>query len=99
MNVSKITNYGVVDMKRGYQFGVGIDYYFTDSWGIQPSLMIISKGLKDKGDTCVGDREVYGFYYPNAFYNWTINRMYIEMPVMLAYRFNVSNTMKLILNG
>ena len=30
MNVSKITNYGVNEMKPGYQFGVGMDYFFTD---------------------------------------------------------------------
>ena len=42
---------------------------------------------------------LYGYNLPNAFFNHTMNRIYVEMPVMLAYRFTVSNTMKLVLNG
>ena len=100
MNLSRITNYGEVNMKPGYQFGVGMDYYFTNHLGIQPSLMIISKGYKDKNEIYVGDFEDgYGGYYPNASYNQTLNRIYIELPVMLAYRFNVSGAMKLVING
>ena len=99
MNVSRITNFGDLGLKPGYQFGVGMDYFFTDHWGIQPSLMIISKGYKDKGDYYAGYIEEYGYYMPNAFYNHTINRIYVEMPIMLAYRFNVSHTVKLVLNG
>jgi len=99
MNVSRITNYGDIGLKPGYQFGVGMDYFFTDHWGIQPSLMIISKGLKSNGDLYRGDMTEYVYYYPNAFYSETVNRMYMEMPVMLAYRFNVSSTVKLVFNG
>ena len=99
MNVSRVTNWDIVEMKPGYQFGVGMDYFFTDHWGIQPSLMLISKGFKDKGD-----------YYrhfgdpieppPSEWsFEETQDRIYIELPVMLAYRFNISNTMKLVLNG
>ena len=99
MNVSKITNYGVNDMKPGYQFGVGMDYFFTGHWGIQPSLMIISKGLKSNGDLYSGNIAEYLYHPPNASYSETVNRMYLEMPVMLAYRFNVSGTVKLVFNG
>ena len=96
INLSNVTVWEGVDMKLGYQFGVGMDYYFNDHWGIQPSLMLISKGYKDKGD----------YSYPCNWddvrlksYNITENRVYLEMPVMLAYRFNVADNMKLVLNG
>jgi len=97
MNLSNVTDWDDVDMKLGYQFGVGMDYYFNDHWGIQPSLMLISKGYKDKGD----------YSYPSDWegdveyksYKSTENRVYLEMPVMLAYRFNVADNMKLVLNG
>jgi len=99
MNVSRITNFGNLGLKPGYQFGVGMDYFFTEHWGLQPSLMVISKGYKYKGDYYAVYIEEYGYYQPNAYYNETINRIYMEIPVMLAYRFNVSNTVKLVLNG
>ena len=50
VNISNTINSGNVDFKPGYQFGFGMDYYFNDHWGIQPSLMLISKGYKIKGD-------------------------------------------------
>ena len=98
MNVSKVTHYSDSEMKPGYQFGVGVDYFFTDSWGIQPSLMLVSKGVKWKGETYIG--ELLGYISElNASFNNTENRMYIEMPVMLAYRINLSNALKLVFNG
>jgi len=48
VNISDITNWELADYKPGYQFGVGMDYYFNDHWGIQPSIMLISKGFKDQ---------------------------------------------------
>ena len=48
INISNIINFGDVDFKPGYQVGVGMDYYFNDHWGVQPSLLLISKGYKDK---------------------------------------------------
>ena len=95
MNVSTQTLYGVDCLKPGYQFGVGMDYYFTDNWGIQPSVMLISKGYKSNHHVLYQD-------IPQTFaydYYITVNRIYAEMPVMLAYRINLSNTMKLVLNG
>jgi hypothetical protein len=99
MNLSTITPMEMNEKKTGYQFGVGMDYFFHNHWGIQPSLMLVSKGYKNK---------VEDYDYPSEFdfpfYNWksyyyTANRIYISMPVMLAYRFNLSGTMKLVFNG
>ena len=95
VNISDITNWELADYKPGYQFGVGMDYYFNDHWGIQPSLMLISKGYKIKGD------------YPPFInkseqlksYDITDNKVYVELPLLLTYRFNVSEKLKLIFSG
>ena len=95
INISNIINFGDVDFKPGYQVGVGMDYYFNDHWGIQPSLMLISKGYKIKGD------------YPPFInkseqlksYDITDNKVYVELPLLLTYRFNVSGKYKLIFSG
>ena len=95
INISNIINFGDVDFKPGYQVGVGMDYYFNDHWGIQPSLMLISKGYKIKGD------------YPPFInkseqlksYDITDNKVYVELPLLLTYRFNVSEKLKLIFSG
>lgn len=97
INMSRITNMGEVDMKPGYQFGVGADYYFNDHWGIQSSLILISKGFKQKGN----------YNYPPQIenplklksYNETDNRVYMDLPIALAYRFYISDNVRLIFNG
>ena len=97
VNISNVINSGDVNFKPGYQFGVGMDYYFNDHWGIQPSLLLISKGFKDKGD----------YYFPPFMenseklksYNITDNKVYVELPLLLTYRFNVSEKLKLIFSG
>ena len=97
VNISNTINSGDVDFKPGYQFGFGMDYYFNDHWGIQPSLLLISKGYKDKGD----------YYFPPFMenseklksYHITDNKVYVELPLLLTYRFNVSEKLKLIFSG
>ena len=97
INISNIINFGDVDFKPGYQVGVGMDYYFNDHWGVQPSLLLISKGYKDKGD----------YYFPPFMenseklksYDITDNKVYVELPLLLTYRFNVSEKLKLIFSG
>lgn len=93
-NLSKQTQSNV-DMKLGYQLGIGMDYYFSDHWGIQPSFMLISKGFKSKGTYL----EAPGENNPATKFNITDNRIYLEMPIMLAYRFEISQKFKMVLNG
>lgn len=93
MNVSRATTDGRdIDFKPGYQLGVGMDYFFSDHWGLQPSLMLVSKGYKMKGVN-------YDYLTPISTYKMTENRIYLEMPVSLAYRFNISDAMRLVING
>ena len=95
ISISNIINSGEVNFKPGYQVGVGMNYYFNDHWGIQPSLMIISKGYKIKGNN-------YSVYFHNIeqkSYELTDNKVYVELPLLLTYRFNVSEKFKLIFRG
>ncbi|MDR2920369.1 MAG: PorT family protein [Tannerella sp.] len=96
MNLSRVTNDQMdIDLKPGYQVGAGMDYFFNDHWGIQSSLMLISKGYKSKGD----------YNYPPAWeapaktYDRTENRVYIELPVTLAYKFKIAAHINLILSS
>ena len=97
ISISNIINSGEVDFKPGYQVGVGMDYYFNDHWGIQPSLILISKGYKDKGDYHIPP------FMDNSeqlkSYKLTDNKVYVELPLLLTYRFNVSEKFKLIFSG
>jgi hypothetical protein len=100
INASRVTNWrDEIDIKPGYQFGIGADYFFTDQWGIQPSLMLISKGVKMKGDYYRHFGDPFDIPTSGWSFKDTQHRIYIEMPVMLAYRFNISNTVKLVLSG
>ena len=97
VNISNTINSGNVDFKPGYQFGFGMDYYFNDHWGVQPSLLLMSKGYKKKGE----------YYFPPFMenseklksYDITTHRVYVELPLLLTYRFNVSEKLKLIFSG
>lgn len=94
MNLSKTTNEDT-NMKPGYQLGMGADYFFNDCWGIQSSLILISKGFKNKGDYLYPP----GWNAPAKTFDKTENRIYIELPVMLAYRLSIAKNVNLILNG
>ena len=95
MNLSKVTGVLGVNLKPGYQFGVGMEYFFTNHWGVQSSLMMISKGYKSEGEYNYPD----DWEVPAKKYDVTDNRVYLEIPVMLAYRFNISGGVNLVLNG
>lgn len=97
INMSRATSKGEVEMKPGYQFGIGADYFFNDHWGVQSALILISKGFINKGE----------YYFPPQIenpqklksYDETENRVYIDLPVSLAYRFHISDNVRLIFNG
>lgn len=46
MNMSNITGDADTDLRIGFNAGVGMEYQFTDTWSIQPSLMFSQKGFK-----------------------------------------------------
>ena len=74
-------------MKVGYTFGVGMDYAFTDMWSLQSGLMFSSKGYKATEE----DGE----------YKWTgkANTHYLEIPILAAYKMNITDNMKFVVNA
>lgn len=83
MNMSNISEMEG-DMKIGYNLGVGMEYAFTDMWSIQPSLLFSAKGTKyDLGSE--GDI--------------TVNPLYLELPIMAAARFAISDNMNIVVSA
>lgn len=68
------------DMKVGFQAGVGMEYAFTDMWSVRPSLLVIMKGAKSD----VGGVDV------------KINPLYLQLPVMAAASFDLSDNLKFV---
>ena len=59
MNMSNITGDADTDLRIGFNAGVGMEYQFTDTWSIQPSLMFSQKGFK------LGDvKQYFGKFLP-----------------------------------
>lgn len=91
INMSKVTNQSNSDMKVGYQFGAGMDYYFNKHWGVQSSLLLITKGYKRDYSLILKEEKVN--------YSANDNRVYLELPISLAYKFSISEDFKLVING
>lgn len=87
MNMNNITDMEDSDMKIGYTLGVGMDYAFTDMWSIQPSLMFSSKGTKVSFEED-GDK-----------YKESYNPLYLELPVLAAAKFSISDNAKIVVNA
>ena len=83
MNMSNFTGDMDTDMKIGFNVGVGMEYQFSDMWSIQPSLMISQKGGKYDEDG-----ETVKF-----------NPMYLEIPVLAAARFAVTDNQNVVVKA
>ncbi|MBS1307850.1 porin family protein [Bacteroides clarus] len=79
INMSNFTGIDGAKMKVGYQFGVGMEYAFTDMWSVQPSLMFVGNGAKE--DVSGGE---------------SINPVYLQIPIMAAARFPVSESVNIV---
>lgn len=49
MNISNYSGDWDLNAKVGYKVGGGFEYTFTDTWSLQPSLFLSSKGAKKDG--------------------------------------------------
>jgi opacity protein-like surface antigen len=82
MNMSNITD-SEMDMKIGFQAGVGMEYAFSDMWSIRPSLMFTTKGAK------LSEEGV----------DVTYNPMYLELPVMAAASFAIADDQNIVVKA
>jgi len=90
-NLSTLTDVASSRMKVGFQLGAGLDYAFRSDWSLQSSLLIISRGCKigSKGFSVNGNHMAKGTFSP----------VYLELPVNLAYKFDLNKDMKFFVNG
>ena len=66
--------------KPGFVVGVGVDYAFTDKVSFKSGLDVVSQGAKSKEDGLKAK----------------INPIYLEVPLMGAYKFNLNENVKLV---
>ena len=67
----------------GFNLGVGMDYGFSENWSLQSGLMISSKGYKIKEQ---GEK-------------FTCRPIYLDIPILAAYKFNISDNTKFVINA
>lgn len=67
----------------GFNLGVGMDYGFSEKWSLQSGLMISSKGYKIKEQ---GEK-------------FTCRPIYLDIPILAAYKFNISDNTKFVINA
>ena len=83
MNFSNMTKIDESKSLPGFTLGVGMDYGFNENWSLQSGLMISSKGFKFKE----GDWK--DKYRP----------IYLDIPILAAYKFNISDNTKFVINA
>lgn len=64
-----------------YKVGVGYEFGISESFAIEPALMLSNKAHKEEG------------------VDGTINRYYVELPILAAIKINLSDDKKLIINA
>lgn len=87
LNISNWTGEGTdgLDAKIGFKLGVGMEYALDNTWSLQPSLLLSSKGTKASGDVNGYSAKV------------TVNQMYLELPVNLQARMPISNNTNFVI--
>ena len=83
MNFSNVTKVDNTKALPGFQLGVGMDYGFSENWSLQSGLMISSKGYKVK----------------EGEYKETTRPIYLDIPILAAYKFNISDNTKFVINA
>lgn len=83
MNFSNMTKMDESKALPGFTMGVGMDYGFSENWSFQSGLMITSKGWKFDEG---GDKDTY-------------RPIYLDIPILAAYKFAISDNAKLVINA
>lgn len=83
MNFSNMTKAEGTKALPGFNLGVGMDYGFSENWSLQSGLMISSKGYKIK----------------EGEYKETTRPIYLDIPILAAYKFNISDNTKFVINA
>ena len=83
MNFSNMTKLDDSKALPGFKLGLGMDYAFTDVWSLKSGLMFESKGWKYKEDE----------------YKDTYRPIYLQIPVMAAWKATITEGVKFVANA
>lgn len=83
MNFGNMTKMDDSKALPGFTAGVGMDYEFNESWAFQPGLMFTSKGYKYK----IGGEKL------------TVRPIYLDIPLLAAYKFPITDNVKFVINA
>ena len=83
MNFSNMTKLDETKALPGFTMGVGADYAFNENWYFQPGVMITSKGYKVK---YAGEKV-------------TVRPVYLDIPILAAYKFDITDNTKFVINA
>lgn len=83
MNFSNMTKLDETKALPGFNLGVGMDYGFSENWSLQSGLMISSKGFK----------------YKEGDWKSKFRPIYLDIPILAAYKFNISDNTKFVINA
>ena len=83
MNFSNMTKLDDSKALPGFKLGLGMDYAFTDVWSLKSGLMFESKGWKYKEDE----------------YKDTYRPIYLQIPVMAAWKATITEGIKFVANA
>ena len=83
MNFSNMTKLKESKAITGFTMGVGADYEFNEHWAFQPGVMITSKGFK----------------YKESGWKATARPIYLDIPILAAYKFDITDNAKFVINA
>lgn len=86
MNFSNITKDSESKALPGFNLGVGMDYGFSENWSLQSGLIISSKGYKYDAEDAHD-------------YSYKARPIYLDIPILAAYKFNISDNTKFVINA
>lgn len=81
VGLSSLEDYSAASYKLNWKIGAGYEFRLNDLIGIEPSLMLNSKGYKT-------DYDLGGMSSLVDIKNETINLLYVEVPVMCNFHIN-----------
>ena len=81
VGLSSLEDYSAASYKLNWKIGAGYEFRLNDLIGIEPSLLINSKG-------CKTDYDMGQFSSQVKVDNKTINLLYVEVPVMCNFHIN-----------
>lgn len=83
VNFSNVTKADEAKSLTGFTLGLGMDYGLSESWSFRSGLMFTSKGWKFKEE---GEKTTY-------------RPIYLEIPILAAYKVNISENTKFVINA